>query len=98
MNSYDEISRVITVLASLTITVGLYAQCVKLFRSRSARDFTPALVGSLLFSEVVWLNYGLVLGEWPIVLVSCLNMAPVVLITLGYWRYGRSAPGPIIRG
>jgi uncharacterized protein with PQ loop repeat len=95
MNYYPEISRVITVLASLTITIGLYAQCCKLFRTRSAGDFTPALVGSLLFSEVVWLNYGLVLGEWPIVLISCLNMAPVVLITLGYRRYGRCASGPV---
>ena len=91
MNTYPEISRVITVLASLTITFGLYAQCCKLFRTRSARDFNPALVGSLLFSEIVWLNYGLVLGEWPIVLISCLNLAPVALITLGYWRYGRCA-------
>jgi uncharacterized protein with PQ loop repeat len=92
MSCYPEISRVITLMASLTITFGLYAQCLKLFRTRSAKDFTPVLAGSLLFSEIVLLNYGLVLGEWPIVLISCLNMAPVVLITIGYGRYGRPVP------
>ncbi len=33
MNSYSEFSRVVTLVASLTFSFGLYAQCIKLFRT-----------------------------------------------------------------
>jgi MtN3 and saliva related transmembrane protein len=87
MNTYCEISRVVTMLASMTMTFGLYAQCWKVFRTRSAKDFTLTLVASLIFTEAVWLNYGMVLREWPIILSSVLNIGPVTAIMYGYLRY-----------
>jgi MtN3 and saliva related transmembrane protein len=87
MSYYFEISRVVTMIASTTMTLGLYAQCLKLFRTKSAKDFTLSLVASLVFTEIVWLNYGLVLAEWPIILSSVLNLFPVMLILVGYSRY-----------
>jgi MtN3 and saliva related transmembrane protein len=87
MSYYFEISRVVTMIASMTMTLGLYAQCLKLFRTKSAKDFTLSLVASLVFTEIVWLNYGLVLAEWPIILSSVLNLFPVTLILVGYSRY-----------
>ena len=87
MSYYFEISRVVTMIASSTMTLGLYAQCLKLFRTKSAKDFTWSLVASLVFTEIVWLNYGMVLAEWPIILSSVLNLLPVSLISVGYSRY-----------
>ncbi len=87
MSSYSDFSRMITFLSSLVICFGLYAQCYKVFCTKSAKDFTPILVISLLLSEAAWLNYGLVIQEWPITIISSLNMVPVTLISIGYWRY-----------
>lgn len=87
MDTYSEITRFLILVASLTISLGLCAQCIKLFRTKSARDFTPLLVASLLFSELAWLNYGLVIQEWPIIASSAFNMVPVMLITVGYCLY-----------
>ena len=96
MNTYCEISRFVTMLASLTMTCGLYVQCWKVFRTRSAKDFSLTLVGSLIFTEVVWFNYGMVLREWPIILSSVLNISPVVAIMYGYLRYRTSKAAEVL--
>ena len=84
---YTEIARVLVVVASAVITAGLYAQLIKLFRTKSVEDFSPLLVVALLGNEFAWLNYGLALREWPIILVGLLNVPAAVGIALGYWRY-----------
>jgi uncharacterized protein with PQ loop repeat len=89
MNTYDEITRFLILIASMTISLGLCAQCIKMFRTKSARDFNSLLIASLLFNEFVWLNYGLALQEWPIIASSAFNLVPVTLITVGYCFYRR---------
>lgn len=79
-----EASRVLTVLGSASITIGLYVQALKAVRTKSMDDFSPVLVISLVVNEVVWLNYGVALGEWPIVLLSGFNIPPVLILTGAY--------------
>ncbi len=82
-------TRYMVFLSSMTISLGLYLQAYKVWRSKSAKDFSSVLLGSLLFNEVVWLKYGIGLGEWPIVLVSSVNLPAVVIIIFLYFKYGR---------
>jgi len=82
-----EASRWATFVASLFITGGLYHQVVKIWRTKSARDFTWTLVVAVLVNEVVWLNYGWQLHEWPVIAVPALNIPAAVLAVIGYWRY-----------
>jgi uncharacterized protein with PQ loop repeat len=46
-------------IAGLVITAGVYAQAYKIFRTRSAKDFSTILIISLVYSELSWLVYGL---------------------------------------
>jgi len=84
---YLDISRIGVLVASVAITAGLYHQALKIWRTRSARDFTITLVVALLFNEVAWLNYGVALREWPIIVVSFANVPAVVIASIGYARY-----------
>jgi MtN3 and saliva related transmembrane protein len=96
-----EVSRVLTLLASLAISFGLYAQVWKMYRTGSVRDFTPVLLFALLTSELAWLNYGLVLREWPIILISGANLPAAVLAAAAYLRYRPREPadqcGPLFQ-
>jgi uncharacterized protein with PQ loop repeat len=85
--SYCDLSRVLTFLAHLLITGGLYAQCHRTFRTRSSKDFNALLVAALLLGQTMSLNYGLAIREWPIITLSGLNLVPATLIAVGYWRY-----------
>jgi len=89
--SYLDFSRILTFVASMAITVGLYEQAWKMWRTRSAKDFTLSLIASILVNEFVWLNYGLVLHEWPIWVLSFANTPAAVIATIGYGRFRKGA-------
>ncbi|MCL5795012.1 MAG: SemiSWEET family transporter [Patescibacteria group bacterium] len=82
-----EISRFFTVIASLAITFGVYVQSYKIWKTKSAGDFTFILIIALVFNEVAWLNYGIALREWPIILISSLNIPGIVATAIGYIKY-----------
>lgn len=86
---YLEISRILTILASALITIGLYAQVIKIWTTKSAEDFSLILLIALFVNEVVWLNYGFALNEWPIILVGLLNIPAVIIAVIGFFKYGR---------
>jgi MtN3 and saliva related transmembrane protein len=79
--------RVVTVVASFLIAIGLYDQAFKIWRTRSARDFTSTLILALVFYEAAWLAYGISISEWPIIVVSAINVPATVIAALGYLRY-----------
>lgn len=84
---YLQISRALTVLGSVAITLGLWHQAAKIWRTRSAKDFTSTLVVALVVNELVWLNYGIVLREWPIILIPLANLPAVLIASVGFFRY-----------
>lgn len=87
MDNYLEISRIITLIASVLITYGLYDQSIKIFRIKSAKDFTWTIIVALFFNELAWLNYGISLSEWPIILVGAVNIPAILLLIRGYLKY-----------
>jgi uncharacterized protein with PQ loop repeat len=81
------IARILTVVGSGTITLGLYDQARKVWATRSVNDLSTVLVVSLIVNETVWLNYGTTLGEWPIMLISGMNIPAVLMIMVGYFKF-----------
>lgn len=84
---YLEVSRIITLAASVFITVGLYDQAIKIFRTKSAKDFTWSIIVALVINELAWTNYGLSLSEWPIVVVGLVNIPALIIVLIGYIKY-----------
>ena len=87
----DEAIRINCLVAGIIITVGVYVQMVKIFKTKSASDFTPLLVIALLYNEAAWMVYGLRISEWPIVVLCAINIPADIGIAVGYCLYGRRA-------
>lgn len=85
--NYLEISRFITLFASIFITIGLYDQAIKIWRTKSAKDFTTTIIVALIFNEFAWLNYGFSLREWPIMTIGILNVPAAIIAGIGFWKY-----------
>lgn len=88
-----ELSRLMTVAASVTITVGLWHQAIKLVKTKSVGDLAWTVVLALAFNELAWLKYGIVLREWPIILISGLNLPAVFVISCVFFRYWKRTGG-----
>jgi MtN3 and saliva related transmembrane protein len=69
--------------------LGLWSQAIKIWQTKSAKDFTYLLVFALIFNEFAWLNYGLSLREWPIIFIGFSNIPAVVIIFIGFLKYRR---------
>ena len=86
---YGEITRWSVALTSIVLTIGLYAQVIKMFKTKSASDFSWVLVLALFFDALAWLNYGICLWEWPIIVIGCISFPAVCGALVGYRKYGR---------
>lgn len=84
---YVEISRMVTFVASLTITFGVYAQVWKIWKTKSAKDFSTVLIFGIVITELAWLNYGIVIREWPIIALESINIPGVVIMAVLFFKY-----------
>lgn len=85
--NYVEISRVITFVASLTITFGIYSQVSKILKTKSAKDFSSVLILGIVVTEIAWLNYGIVIKEWPIIALESINIPGVFIMAFLFLKY-----------
>ena len=90
LDSVLDIIRINSAFAGLILTVGVYVQCIKIFQTKSAKDFSPILILSLLYNEVSWLIYGLGIEEWPITALTIIAFPAEIGILIGYMRYKKN--------
>ena len=66
-------------LAGLLTTLAFFPQVVKIWRTRSARDVSLAAFAVFTIGIALWLAYGIVKGEMPIIIPNavtlCLSLA-----------------------
>jgi MtN3 and saliva related transmembrane protein len=59
--------------AALT-TFAFLPQAVKTWRSRSVGDLSLVTYSTFLAGVVLWLVYGLLIGDWPIIIANTVAM------------------------
>lgn len=87
--SYGDFTRIAVLATSIALVGGLYAQVLKIWHTRSARDFSLILIIALLLDGIAWLNYGFILREWPILTIGFISFPAVIGAFVGYLKYGR---------
>lgn len=92
MNSYIELSRILVTIGSIGMITGIYAQGIKIWRFKSAKDVSAILVIASLLNEILWLNYGIAIREWPILIIDSVSIFGVILIVTGYLKYRKGTP------
>lgn len=75
--------------AAILGTLCWFPQLLKTLRSREARDLSLGTNLMLLFTVSLWLVYGILLGEWPMILANVLSMCCVGAIVFAKLKWGR---------
>ena len=84
---YDEVARLIALASSALITIGSYDQVWRIWRTKSVGDISASYVFLAGVNEVTWLNYGVAIHEWPMILVGIANFPACVLGIWGYLKF-----------
>jgi len=84
---YDESARILALASSVLITLGTYDQVWRIWRTKSVNDISASYVLMAGVNEVTWLNYGIAIHEWPMIVVGVVNFPACVLAIWGYLKF-----------
>lgn len=69
-------------LATLASTVSFVPQAWKIIRTRETKDISRRMYLITVFGFACWTAYGVLLGEWPIIVTNsiCLTLSGFILV------------------
>jgi MtN3 and saliva related transmembrane protein len=76
------------ICAGTLTTIAFLPQLVKVWRSKSAKDISMTWLVTFTAGVSLWLIYGLLLGQMPIVLANAVTLGLTVVILGFKLRYG----------
>jgi len=86
--AFDMPALILGVVAGTLCTLSFVPQVVKIAKNKNARDIS--LITFLMFSGgvAVWLWYGIVLGEWPLIISNTITLFLALVILAMKIKYG----------
>jgi len=84
---YDESARILALASSALITGGTYDQVWRIWRTKSVNDISASYILMAGVNEVTWLNYGIAIHEWALIIVGVVNFPACVLAIWGYLKF-----------
>lgn len=82
----DSVTFIGFVAATLT-TVAFVPQVIRAWRSRSTRDISLPMFLVLALGIILWLIYGALLGDWPLIVANVVTLVLVLVILFFKLRY-----------
>jgi MtN3 and saliva related transmembrane protein len=79
---------VIGLVAGALTTVAFVPQVTKVWRTKSAHDVSLKMFMVFSAGVALWLAYGILLGEWPIILTNAATLVLALAILTMKLRYG----------
>lgn len=86
VSSMDYVS-VIGFAAAILTTIAFVPQVVRVWRSRSTRDISLPMFLVLALGIVLWLIYGALIGDLPLIVANVVTLILVLMILFFKLRY-----------
>ena len=75
-----DITTLLGTMAGTLTTIAFIPQALKTWRSRSAKDISLGMFVLFSTGVLLWLVYGIALGEWPIIIANAITLALALMI------------------
>ena len=66
-----------------------FPQAYKIFKRKSAKDISILTYSILLIGALVWIFYGIEIGNFPIIITNIFGAVNIGLVVIGWFLYGR---------
>lgn len=92
MNAYaPDLVTVLGLLAGALTTLAFLPQVIKTWQTKSGEDLSLGTFGTLAVGVTLWLAYGLILGDVPIIAANSVTLVLVVAVIALIVHYRRAA-------
>jgi len=78
---------VIGIVAGILTSVSMVPQLVKVIKEKDVTNLSPLMVGVLLAGVSLWVVYGLMLKEWPIILSNAFSVLVNTTLLICYFIF-----------
>ena len=80
---------ILTGILGTTASVMVFPQVYKIFKRKSARDISVITYCVLFVACIIWILYGIQIGNIPLILTNSTGAINFGLIIIGWFLYGR---------
>jgi MtN3 and saliva related transmembrane protein len=81
-------SFILGIIAGTLCTISFLPQVIKIFKAKTARDISLATFSILAVGVFLWLVYGIMIGELPVILANAVIFILCIIIVIMKIRYG----------
>ncbi|RYE00311.1 MAG: hypothetical protein EOP54_00580 [Sphingobacteriales bacterium] len=78
---------VIGIVAGILTSVSMVPQLVKVIKEKEVTNLSPLMIGVLLAGVSLWVVYGLMLKEWPIILSNVFSVLVNTTLLICYFIF-----------
>lgn len=82
------VTQSIGMVAALLTTCSFLPQAIKVIRTRQTKDLSLAMYVAFTAGVGLWLIYGLLLGQWPVILANAITLVLAAIILTMKIRHG----------
>lgn len=75
-------------MAGICTTGAFFPQVIRTWRTRSTYDISLGMFLLTVFGLLLWLIYGLELGDWPLIVTDAISLILAATILALKLRYG----------
>ena len=75
-------------LAGTCTTVAFLPQVIRTWRTRSTQDISLGMFSLMVFGIALWLYYGVVMGDWPLIIADGISLILAAIILILKLRFG----------
>ena len=80
--------RIIGLVAGILTTSSLLPQLIRTLKTKSAKDLSLGMFLFFVLGIVCWLTYGIMVGEWPIIVANAITLVMGVILLVCKIRFG----------
>lgn len=73
--------------AACCTTIAFLPQVIKTYKSKSTKDLSTVMASLLVTGVALWLIYGILVIDWPIIIANFLTLAMVMILLFFKLRY-----------
>lgn len=75
-------------IAAFLTTVSFVPQVVRSIRTRDTKGISLAMYGAFTAGILLWLIYGLIIGEWPVIVANAVTLILCLAVLVLKIRHG----------
>jgi MtN3 and saliva related transmembrane protein len=84
-----DITKIIGLTAAVLSSLTFLPQVIKTWKSKSAADISLVMFSVATISVILWLTYGILIGDLPIIIANTVTLAFSATMLLLKLRFGR---------